>query len=466
MVSSPERNSESQEPPSVRVSSEAPTSQASSPEATINGYRELRDDAQRAQDHLSKSDSQVLPTGVLEDLGDSPQTVNSAQAAEFLAASKSDGMSSQAQSLLQKAAAILLGQKSRQPEPFDSSDKLAKPGNLEKTSHQDSQDGSIPPDSPRSSTPERGGGSAEATVSDAIFPPSDAPSLQRPGGSSLPVEKSGSANSGAQAVNGQGIAGRAALSRSAIAKSAGGKAAVLVEGLPIVSGSVSRPLDLVVGETAAACQSGMQATSQAVLGDLTLPKSTKQQSMESTTQTSSNEDDPHRQAALDGGNRKSKERGSSNPSLDNLDRLEATAIDIGTLNELITDMKSGQISRRQSVDLESKHIACSIAQGAPLQNNRPGKGQAMHLPGPEKLNMRVKDWRESPPESAAKEVPKQRIRNLTAMLKDIEGRSMKGFEAAFGRESNHNLPSPPSPELQLKLGVRHCRSTCQPGCSY
>ena len=57
---------------------------------------------------------------------------------------------------------------------------------------------------------------------------------------------------------------------------------------------------------------------------------------------------------------------TSRPQAGWSDRLEATAMDTATLKELITEMKSGQISRKQSVELGSKDIACSIAQGAPL----------------------------------------------------------------------------------------------------
>ena len=58
-------------------------------------------------------------------------------------------------------------------------------------------------------------------------------------------------------------------------------------------------------------------------------------------------------------------------------RTDATAVDSDTLLELIEGLKSGEISRKQSVTLDSKHIACSIAQGAPL--NFPGEIQTMSI---------------------------------------------------------------------------------------
>ena len=95
-------------------------------------------------------------------------------------------------------------------------------------------------------------------------------------------------------------------------------------------------------------------------------------------------------------------------------RLEATAMDTEALKELITEMKSGQISKKQSVELDSKHIACSIAQGAPLSPRQGTKGETKQLPSPGKLQNSDAALQSSTAEGAVKPA----IRMMTAVFKE------------------------------------------------
>ena len=99
------------------------------------------------------------------------------------------------------------------------------------------------------------------------------------------------------------------------------------------------------------------------------------------------------------------------------DKSEATAIDTAALQELIVEMKSGQISKKQSVDLDSKHIACSIAQGAPLSPRLQTRGEDMELPDhikPPLSNAALANTASAGPTKSA-------IRMLTAGFKEAEG---------------------------------------------
>lgn len=90
---------------------------------------------------------------------------------------------------------------------------------------------------------------------------------------------------------------------------------------------------------------------------------------------------------LEAGSEKSKDRPETQTKAGNRGEngrvdcgLEATAMDSTVLQELIAEMKSGEISRKQSIDLDSKHIACSIAQGASLNPEVPSQGTDLTLP--------------------------------------------------------------------------------------
>lgn len=108
---------------------------------------------------------------------------------------------------------------------------------------------------------------------------------------------------------------------------------------------------------------------------------------------------------------------ASQPVAETDSKLEGTAMDTATLKELISEMKSGQISKKQNVELDSKHIACSIAQGSPLSPRLKPQDEDMQLPEQEKPRLS----KAAVSDVSLKGSPKPAIRMLTAVFDEAEG---------------------------------------------